>query len=110
VETYDKLKEVIQGKSTPDGLSDIQQNERYWTSYVALFENHDEQRLASPNLLVHQKRKTFDGCFHNNKLSSPQWFILGRKWVKLVMKMEVSERILELQFWLCSAKSSTLDE
>jgi hypothetical protein len=28
-ETYDKLKEVIQGKSTPDGLSDIQQNERY---------------------------------------------------------------------------------
>jgi hypothetical protein len=29
VETYDKLKEVIQGKSTPDGLSDIQQNERY---------------------------------------------------------------------------------
>jgi hypothetical protein len=25
VETYDKLKEVIQGKSTPDGLSDIQQ-------------------------------------------------------------------------------------
>jgi hypothetical protein len=33
-------------------------------------ENHDEQRLASPNLLVHQKRKTFDGRFHNNKLSS----------------------------------------
>jgi hypothetical protein len=29
VETYDKLKEVIQGKSTPDGLSDIQQYERY---------------------------------------------------------------------------------
>jgi hypothetical protein len=26
VETYDKLKEVIQGKSTPDGLSDIQQS------------------------------------------------------------------------------------
>jgi hypothetical protein len=22
--------------------------ERYWTSYVALLENHDEQRLASP--------------------------------------------------------------
>jgi hypothetical protein len=26
VETYDKLKEVIQGKSTPDGLSEIQQS------------------------------------------------------------------------------------
>jgi hypothetical protein len=25
VETHDKLKEVIQGKSLPDGLSDIQQ-------------------------------------------------------------------------------------
>ena len=30
VETYDKLKDVIQGKSLPDGLSDIQRrNERY---------------------------------------------------------------------------------
>jgi hypothetical protein len=32
------LKEVIQGKSTPDGLSDNSaEYERYWISYVALF-------------------------------------------------------------------------
>jgi lysozyme family protein len=37
VETYDKLKEVIQGKSTPDGLSDIQQSMKDIESYVALF-------------------------------------------------------------------------
>jgi hypothetical protein len=48
VETYDKLKEVIQGKSTPDGLSEIQQSMKDIESYVALLENHDEQRLASP--------------------------------------------------------------
>jgi hypothetical protein len=29
VETYDRIERVIQGKSTPDGLSDIQQYERY---------------------------------------------------------------------------------
>jgi hypothetical protein len=35
VETY-KLKEVIQGKSTPDGLSDIQQSMKdIESSYVA---------------------------------------------------------------------------
>jgi hypothetical protein len=65
------LKEVIQGKSTPDGLSDIQQSMKDIEHHMLHFlENHDEQRLASPNLLVHQKRKTFDGRFHNNKLSS----------------------------------------
>jgi hypothetical protein len=39
-------------------------------------ENHDEQRLASRNLLVHQKRKTFDG--HNNKLS-PTMIYFGQE-------------------------------
>jgi hypothetical protein len=47
--------------------------------HIALLENHDEQRLASPNLLVHQKRKTFDGCFHNNKLSSPPMIYFGQE-------------------------------
>jgi hypothetical protein len=36
-ETYDKLKEVIQGKSTPDGLSEIQQSMKDIESHVALF-------------------------------------------------------------------------
>ncbi|KVV15790.1 alpha-amylase family protein [Flavobacterium sp. TAB 87] len=49
VETYDKLKDVIQGKSNPDGLSWIQKEmsdiEHQMLHFV---ENHDEQRIASP--------------------------------------------------------------
>ncbi|WP_291098106.1 MULTISPECIES: alpha-amylase family protein [unclassified Flavobacterium] len=49
VETYDKLKEVIQGKSSPDGLSDIQNRMADIEHHMLHFlENHDEQRLASP--------------------------------------------------------------
>ncbi|HMI08699.1 MAG TPA: alpha-amylase family protein, partial [Flavobacterium sp.] len=49
VETYDKLKEVIQGKSLPDGLSDIQNHLSDIESHMLHFlDNHDEQRLASP--------------------------------------------------------------
>ncbi|UQD57370.1 alpha-amylase family protein [Flavobacterium sp. K5-23] len=49
VETYDKLKEVIQGKSLPDGLSDIQKNMKDIEHHMLHFlDNHDEQRLASP--------------------------------------------------------------
>jgi hypothetical protein len=46
VETYDKLKEVIQGKSTPDGLSEIQQSMKDIESHVFFRESRDEQRLA----------------------------------------------------------------
>jgi glycosidase len=49
VELYDKLKEVIQGKSSPDGISQIQSGladiERHMLHFL---DNHDEQRLASP--------------------------------------------------------------
>ena len=49
VETYDKLKDIIQGRSWPDGLSDIQNNladiEHHMLNFL---DNHDEQRLASP--------------------------------------------------------------
>lgn len=49
VETYDKLKEVIQGKSLPDGLSDIQRGMKDIEHHMLQFlDNHDEQRLASP--------------------------------------------------------------
>jgi glycosidase len=49
VETYDKLKEVIQGKSLPDGLSDIQVGMKDIEHNMLHFlDNHDEQRLASP--------------------------------------------------------------
>ncbi len=50
VETYDKLKEVIQGKSLPDGLSDIQNRMADIEHHMLHFlDNHDEHRLASPD-------------------------------------------------------------
>ncbi len=46
---YDKLKEVIQGKSLPDPLSDIQHSMADIEHHMLHFlDNHDEQRLASP--------------------------------------------------------------
>lgn len=46
---YDKLKEVIQGKSLPDGISDIQRDNKDIEHHMFHFlDNHDEQRLASP--------------------------------------------------------------
>lgn len=49
VETYDKLKDVIHGKSSPDGLSDIQKSmSDIEHNMLHFLDNHDEQRLASP--------------------------------------------------------------
>ncbi len=49
VEFYDKLKEVIQGKSLPDPISDIQNRNADIEHHMFHFlDNHDEQRLASP--------------------------------------------------------------
>lgn len=49
VETYDHLKAVIQNKTTPDGLSDIQHRMADIEHHMIHFlDNHDEQRLASP--------------------------------------------------------------
>ena len=49
VETYDKLKEVIQGKSWPDDLTHILNNMKDIEHHMLHFlDNHDEQRLASP--------------------------------------------------------------
>jgi glycosidase len=49
VETYDHLKSVIQGKTLPDGLSDIQNGLADIEHHMLHFlDNHDEQRLASP--------------------------------------------------------------
>ncbi len=46
---YDKLKEVIQGKSLPDPISDIQRENADIEHHLFHFlDNHDEQRLASP--------------------------------------------------------------
>lgn len=49
VETYDHLKAVIHGKTSPDGLSDIQNRMSDIEHHMLHFlDNHDEQRLASP--------------------------------------------------------------
>jgi glycosidase len=49
VETYDHLKAVIQGNAMPDPLSDIQNNMKDIEHNMLHFlDNHDEQRLASP--------------------------------------------------------------
>ncbi|MGQ7944751.1 alpha-amylase family protein [Flavobacterium sp. WC2509] len=49
VETYDKLKDIIQGKTPPDGLSYIQSVLADIDIHMLKFlDNHDEQRLASP--------------------------------------------------------------
>jgi len=49
VETYDYLKDIVQGRKNPDGLSDIQNNMTDIEHHMLHFlDNHDEQRLASP--------------------------------------------------------------
>ncbi|WP_166924573.1 alpha-amylase family glycosyl hydrolase [Flavobacterium poyangense] len=49
VETYDKLKDIIRGKSSTDGLSNIQSGMADIEHHMLHFlDNHDEQRLASP--------------------------------------------------------------
>ena len=49
VELYDKLKEVVQSKSLPDPISDIQNGWEDIEHHMLHFlDNHDEQRLASP--------------------------------------------------------------
>ena len=46
---YDKLKEIVQGKSNADGISDIQKSMADIEHHMLHFlDNHDEQRLASP--------------------------------------------------------------
>lgn len=48
VEFYDTLKDVIRGKTLPDGLSDIQERNADIEGHMLHFlDNHDEQRLAS---------------------------------------------------------------
>lgn len=49
VETYDHLKAVIQGRTATDGLTDIRQRNKDIEHHMLHFlDNHDEQRLASP--------------------------------------------------------------
>jgi hypothetical protein len=46
---YDKMKEIVQGKSNTDGISDIQKSMADIEHHMLHFlDNHDEQRLASP--------------------------------------------------------------
>ncbi|MDX6183702.1 alpha-amylase family protein [Flavobacterium sp. Fl-77] len=57
VETYDKLKDVVRGNSWPDGLSDIQKGMADIEHHMLHFlDNHDEQRLASPEFAGNPER------------------------------------------------------
>ena len=57
VATYDHLKAVVQGKALPDGLSEIQERMKDIEHNMLHFlDNHDEQRLASPEFAGNPER------------------------------------------------------
>jgi hypothetical protein len=45
VETYDKLKDIIQGKFCLMDCRSFKRDERYRASYVTFFDNHDETAI-----------------------------------------------------------------
>jgi hypothetical protein len=99
VETYDKLKDVIQGKSLPDGLSDIQRRKdiehhmlQFWITMTSNV--WPVQFVGTP------EKENLWWLFPQRLVQRPQWFILVRNWEAGNEKMD-SERILELLFWLC---------
>lgn len=53
VELYDTLKHIVQGKATTDDISVIwQRQEGIEANMLRFLENHDEQRIASPDFAV----------------------------------------------------------
>ena len=80
VETYDKLKDIIQGKSLPDGLSDIQ-NDRADIEHNMLqfLDNHDEQRLASPEFAGSPERGKPLMVISTTISSSPTMIYFGQE-------------------------------
>jgi glycosidase len=57
VATYDHLKAVVQGKAMPDRLSEIQESMKDIEHNMLHFlDNHDEQRLASPEFAGNPER------------------------------------------------------
>jgi hypothetical protein len=80
VETYDYLKDIIQGKKF--GWIDIQTGLKISNIICCIFDNHDEQRLASEALLERRKRKTIDG-YCATISTSPTMIYFGQKLVKL---------------------------
>ncbi len=100
VETYDKLKEIIQGKSTPDGLSDIQNRMADIEHHNVAFLGQSRRTTFGKSRICWNtaKRQTLDGGFHNNKFFSNDglfWAGSGRSWET---KTPVSEHVPELRF------------
>jgi hypothetical protein len=80
VETYDKLKDVIQETRYLMGFLTFNEEWRYWTSYVAVLDNHDEQRLASPICAgTPEKRKPLM-VVSTTISSAPTMIYLVRNW------------------------------
>jgi hypothetical protein len=84
-----------------NGLADIEH-------HMLHLNNHDEQRLASPNLQERHKRKPL--MVVSTTISTSPWYILVRKWEKPEMKMQVLEHSRTSIFDYIGVKSSALDE
>jgi glycosidase len=80
VETYDKLKSVIQGKSLPDGLSEIQLGMQDIEHHMLHFlDNHDEQRLASPEFAGTPEKGKPLMVFSTTVSSAPTMIYFGQE-------------------------------
>ena len=80
VETYDKLKDIIQGKSLPDGLSNIQNGlADIEHNMLHFLDNHDEQRLASPEFAGSPQKGMPLMVFSTTISTSPTMIYFGQE-------------------------------
>ncbi|RZJ69604.1 alpha-amylase family glycosyl hydrolase [Flavobacterium sp.] len=80
VDLYDKLKDVIQGKSNTDGISDIQNRFRDIEHNLLHFlENHDEQRIASAEFAGNMHRGKPMAVLSTLISSSPMMIYFGQE-------------------------------
>ncbi|NRT15539.1 glycosidase [Flavobacterium sp. 28A] len=80
VETYDKLKEIIQDKASPDALSSIQNGMKDIEHHMLHFlDNHDEQRLASAEFAKSPERGKPLMVVSTTLSSSPTMIYFGQE-------------------------------
>lgn len=80
VDLYDKLKEVIRGKSNPDGISDIQNRfADIEHNLLHFLENHDEQRIASPEFAGNAHKGKPMAVLSATISSSPMMIYFGQE-------------------------------
>jgi len=80
VDLYDKLKEVIQGKSSPDDISNIQDKFQDIEHHLLHFlENHDEQRIAIPEFAGNAHKGKPMAVLSATISSSPMMIYFGQE-------------------------------